>query len=115
MIIILILILAVLFVFEYITFIVYGGFISKEDINFYMNLDERNITINPWDNEILSLLYCNPPRPIKLHYIDYTPYSLFSKYNINEIGLVPRWSKLHKKISKYYIIARKNNEKYKIF
>jgi hypothetical protein len=89
--------------FEFATFMCYGSFISKSDADFYMNLDVSKLMVNPIDNEILYW-YSSPELG---DYIGHVPDSIFSKYYINKIGRVPRWSKLHRKINEYYIIAGK--------
>jgi hypothetical protein len=78
---------------------VYGTFVSKEITNIYMNLDKNKIRLNIYDPLILSLPYS---------YINNTPFSLFSKYYIDGLGTIPRFSKLEKKVKEYYIIALKN-------
>lgn len=81
-------------------FIVYGNFVSKEIKNIYMNLDESKLRLNIYDPSILSTK-C---------FITNVPFGIFSKYYINGVGTVPRWSKLHKRINEYYAIAHRNLE-----
>ena len=81
------------------TFFVYGGFIDKEIEEMYMNLDESELRLNIYNPSILSTRY----------FITHVPFSFFVKYYINGIGTVPKWSKLHKKINHYFIVATKNS------
>lgn len=92
------LILIIIAVAETATFIVYGSFVSKEVANVYMNLDESKLRLNHYDKSILST-NC---------YITNVPFSLFSKYHINGMGTIPRWSKLHKKVNHYFAVASLN-------
>lgn len=80
--------------------IIYGGFVSKQVIDVYMNLDERKLRINKFDERILESNY--------YFYISTLPFSLFSRYYISGLGVVPIWSKLHSRINYYFIIARKS-------
>jgi len=90
--------LALIAIMELSTFIIYGGFISKQIEEVYMDLDESALRLNPYDHGIL----CTNP------YIASVPFSVFAKYHISGIGRVPRWSKLHKRINEYFAIAAKN-------
>lgn len=92
--------LALLIVFELVTIGVYGRFVSEELTEVYMNLDTSKLQLNRFSASILNTG--------TKAYIATVPFSLFSKYHINELGTVPRWSKLHKQINKYYAIAVKN-------
>jgi len=89
------LIILIIVVMEFATFLVYGGFVTKETEEVFMNLDKSKLRLNQFDPTILST---NP-------YIANVPFSLFSKYHINGIGTIPRWSKLHKKIKHYFAVA----------
>lgn len=88
----------VIFCFEVGTLIVYGGFVAKEVAEVYMNLDETQLTLNKSYPHILNTNCFIAP----------LPFSIFSKYYINGLGTVPRWSKLHRRINEYYAIAAKN-------
>lgn len=90
--------LAFVAIMQLATFITYGGFVSKQITDVYMNLDESELRLNTFNPSILAT-NC---------YIDKTPFSIFSKYYIDGQGTVPRWSKLHKRINEYYAIALRN-------
>lgn len=95
----------IIVVAEFATFVVYGTFVSKQITETLMDLDEKKLSLNMFDPSILL---------IDIHsslYIDKVPFSAFSKYNISNLGTVPRWSKLHKRINEYYAIAIKNEQK----
>lgn len=87
-------------IMEFATLIVYGGFVSKQITDVYMNLDESKLRLNQFNPSILSTN----------HYITNVPFSVFSKYHIEGLGTVPRWSKLHKKINEYFAIACRNGQ-----
>lgn len=90
--------LFVLIFSESVCFFVYGGYVSKEISSIYMNLEEKDLRLNSFDPTILSCKY----------FVSKTHTSLTSCYYINGFGMIPRWSKLHKKIKEYYAIALKN-------
>ncbi len=94
-------VLSLIVLFEIITFSVYGWFIPKEIEVSFMDLDESKLRLNMFDSSILSTT----------PYITKLPVSIFSQYYIEGLGVVPRWSKLHKKINQYYAIAIKNGNK----
>ena len=79
------------------TFLTYGGFISGHIAESLMHLNEGELRLNMYNPSILAT----------------TPYisthgSVFSKYHVENLGVVFRWSKLHKRIEEYYAIAIKN-------
>lgn len=86
---------------EIATFLIYGWFVSKEIEDVYSNLNEDKLRLNMYDSKILSTT----------PYITNVPFSIFCKYHIGELGTVPRWSKLHKRINEYFLIANKNKNK----
>lgn len=45
--------LCFLFIFEFATFIVYGGFVSKQITDEFMNLDQSKLSINQYDSTII--------------------------------------------------------------
>lgn len=92
--------IAIIVIFEIITVIIYGKFVSNEITNVYINLDETKLRLNTFNSSML-MTPC---------YIARHPFSLFSKYHIEGLGTVPRWSKLHKKIEYYFAITIKNNQ-----
>ena len=87
-------------IMEFATFIVYGWFVSKQITDVYMNLDESKLRLNQFNPSILET-NC---------YITNVPFSIFSKYHIEGLGTVPRWSKLHKRINEYFAIACRNGQ-----
>lgn len=95
----LLIVFVLLILSEIATFIVFGCFASKKDTELLMNLDPKNLELNKYSK---SILRTEP-------FISTLPFSIFAKYYINDKGIVPRWSKLHKKIKEYYIIANQNN------
>jgi len=98
---IIIILIAIPIALEFSTWVVYGGFISKEVRDVYMDLDESSLRLNQFNPSILST-NC---------YITDVPFSLFSKYHIQGLGTIPRWSPLHKRVKQYFAIAAKNGEK----
>ena len=84
---------------EFSNIIVYGWFISKNTTEVFMKLEEKNLRLNQFNSSILST---NP-------YIT-NHFSLFAKYYIKGLGIVPRFSKLEKKIDEYFAIACKNGQ-----
>ena len=85
---------------EFATFMTYGGFVSKQIADVYMNLDESKLRLNQFNPSILST-NC---------YITNVPFSIFSKYHISGLGTIPRWSKLHKRVNEYFAIACRNGQ-----
>jgi hypothetical protein len=87
-------------IIEFANFLVYGGFVSKKITDVYMNLDESKLRLNQFNPSILST-NC---------YITNVPFSIFSKYHIEGLGTIPRWSKLHKRVNEYFAIACRNGQ-----
>lgn len=87
-------------IMEFATFMTYGGFVSKQITDVYMNLDESKLRLNQFNPSILSTNCC----------ITHVPFSLFSKYHISGFGTIPRWSKLHKRVNEYFAIACRNGQ-----
>lgn len=79
-------------------FIVWGYFIPKNVELKYMNMVESDFRLNSVDPTILSMTKNG-------NFISKLPFRIFAKYYIWNLGIVPRWSKLHKKIDEYYKIA----------
>lgn len=88
-------------------FIVYGWFISKEMAKTFMDLNTSLMSINPYNPSILSLGLNHSIYVTKL------PVPIMCKYHIAGVGIVPRFSKLHYVIEKYYVdvIKKSINEK----
>lgn len=82
---ILIIIIGVFIAIELANYTVFGKYLNR---NYDINLD--NYWLNSYDTSMLSAF--------NMHYITNLPIPIFGKYYIGEIGIVPRWSKLHKKI-----------------
>lgn len=87
-------------IMEFATFMTYGGFVSKQTTDVYMNLDESKLRLNQFNPSILSTN----------SYITNVYFSLFSKYHISGLGTIPRWSKLHKRVNEYFAIACRNGQ-----
>lgn len=87
-------------IMEFASLCVYGWFVSKEITEVYMNLDESKLRLNQFNPSIIS----GQPAYISTHF------SLFAKYHIEGLGIVPRFSKLEKRINQYYAIALKNGQ-----
>lgn len=83
--IILIAIVLIIFTYELINIMIYGW-----PTKIKANLDNANL--NSFRTSILML---------PIGYIS-TVNSLFAKYYISDIGMVPRWSKFHKQIESKY-------------
>lgn len=98
---IIIILLVLLVIWEGTTFFVYGSFVEPHVTDHYMNLDTSTLRLNQYDPTILSTK----------QYIANVPFSLFVKYHIDKLGTVPRWSKLHKRIQEYFVIAFENSHK----
>ena len=92
--------LGIVAIMEFATFMTYGGFVSKQITDVYMNLDESNLRLNQFDPSILNTHT----------YITNVPFSVFSKYHISGLGTIPRWSKLHKIVNEYFAIACRNGQ-----
>lgn len=86
---------------EFATFHTYGFVISKEMSNLFMNLNPSTMSLNQYDSSILNLGF--GPN----FYVSKVPFSIICKYQISDVGVVPRFSKLHYKIEKYYVLAMK--------
>jgi len=84
---------------ELATFLTYGWFVGKHHQSKYINLKKEDIRLNMFDSSIIMI---GDIDLMKGSCISLVYFSLFSKYYIEGIGLVPRWSKLHKKINEYY-------------
>jgi len=84
-------------------FLTYGWFLNKRETEIYMNLDTSKLYLNMFSRNVLMWDTKIGYTYISIHY------SLFSKYDIDNVGVVPRWSKLHKRINEYYKIADENN------
>jgi predicted membrane channel-forming protein YqfA (hemolysin III family) len=90
---------------EFATFITYDGFVSKQIADLYMNLDESKLRLNLFAPSILDYSIN------KYFYIAKLPFSILSKYHIQGLGAIPRWSKLHKRVNEYFVIACENSLK----
>jgi len=92
----------ILFIFTVVFFIAaqvfilistYGRFISKKDAEEFMYLDENKLSKNPFNSYMLKT---------GKTFISNVPFNFFSKYYIDGVGVILRWSKLHKKVEEYY-------------
>lgn len=98
-------ILILIIAMEFANFMTYGKFVSKQITDVYMNLDETKIILNIYSS---SILYIS-----KDCYIARIRFSIFTKYYIEGLGTIPRWSKLHKRVNDYFAIACKTVNKIK--
>lgn len=83
---------------EFASFKSYDGYASTKTQKNYMDLNPMDLKLNMYNKKILSW------NSLAYDFISYAP-SILCKYYINDVGMVPRWSKLHKKINEYYKIA----------
>lgn len=81
------------------TIIAYGKIISSKESKKYLNLNIKDLTLNSLDSRIIMLY--NIPE-LKHTFISTINTSIISKYYIDDIGIILRWSKLHKQIDYYY-------------
>lgn len=83
---------------EFLLYSVYGFFAEEEVLKKYF--DERNggFVLNPFEPRIIE--FRNPYDGTFI--TDHTSVSIFSKYHINGVGRVWRWSDSHKKIEVLY-------------
>jgi len=88
---------------EFANYTTFKTYLSEKECEKYLNLDPTTLRINRLDNFILSFgkfgEYLMFPIPVPI----------LGKYYIFGEGIVPRWSKLHKKIKEYYQIAKNNS------
>lgn len=82
--------------------ICYGKYLSEKECEEYLNLDLSAIRLNTYDSSILYL------SPTLSNFTFPIIFQFFGKYYIYGVGIVPRWSKLHKRIKEYYQIAKNN-------
>lgn len=88
-------------IFEFAAHIVYGT--NKKSINKIIEtLENKNVRLNMFDNNIFIIEGFNP-------YVATQPFSLLSKYYINNLGLVYRWTKAHKVLQNLHNKALLNN------
>lgn len=107
--ILIIVLLIVIMIIEISTYSAYGPPISNEEADKYLT-KYQPFRKNPYNSGIISpkLLIDGLPhndfidRLSNGGYISTTLFSLTSKYYINGLGCVPRWSKSHKKIKKLF-------------
>lgn len=99
--IILLIIIVLLIAAEFATFQTYGFVISKEMSNLFMNLNPSTMSLNQYDSSILNLGIGSN------YYVSKMPLSIICKYQISDVGVVLRFSKLHYKLEKYYVLAMK--------
>lgn len=91
----LIIILFIIF-YEIAVLCVYGVWVKNSTIKYYLNLDTNKLRLNQFTHTILTTGNT---------FIYAVPFSFFVKYHIDGKGTVPRWSKLHRRIKQYYMIA----------
>ena len=101
--------LVVIIIVELSTYSIYGQLISNDIVDEYLR-KYQPFKKNPYNSNIISpkLLIDDLPhnefqdRLMHGGYISTTLFSLTSKYYINGLGRVPRWSKSHKKIKNLF-------------
>lgn len=99
----------VIMIIELSTYSAYGLPISNDEADKYLTKYQPSQK-NPYNSDIISpkLLIDGLPHNDFIDrlnnggYISTTLFSLTSKYYINGLGCVPRWSKSHKKIKKLF-------------
>lgn len=80
---------------------VYGGFVSKTESARLMNFDIKKLRTGEEDTTIL----------IHEPYISTLSFLISGKYYVQNYGIVPRWSKLHKRIDEYFMFAAINKDR----
>jgi hypothetical protein len=90
--------------FELVDIVVYGKYLSAKTCEKYLNLDSTSLRLNIFDSSILT----GGGMDTFIATIPFKP-SILGKYYIDGVGIVPRWSKLHKRINEYYKIAKNNS------
>lgn len=93
------LILGILIVIELSTYIVYGGYLNKEEGSKYLYLDRDKMYLNMFSSSIIMIEGSSKS-------INTLPFTFTAKYYISGEGIVPRWSKLHRRINEYYKIVK---------
>lgn len=101
--------LMVILILELSTYSIYGQLLSNNKVDEYLT-KYQPFRKNPYNSNIISpkLLIDDlshnefQDRLMRGGYISTTPFSLTSKYYINGLGCVPRWSKSHKKIKNLF-------------
>lgn len=92
---IVVLALAVVFVFELASFIVHGWFINSKDLNDALDQHiPKGTKLNPYESHILSIG--------EMPFISSDLFSLLGPYYVDEVGRVWRFSKAHKRIKEIY-------------
>jgi hypothetical protein len=94
----LLIVLPIILILEMSNLYASDGFITKADSKKFMHLDVKKLKVGEFDDTIL----------IHDPYISTTSFSILSKYYIQDHGVVPRWSRLHRKIKYYFRCAKTN-------
>lgn len=91
----LVILIAVTVTSELSKLICYGGYITDLEIyNSLVKHKDKNIRLNQFNPNIIDLG--------TLPFISTLPMPTFSKYYINNMGMIPRWSKSHKLIEQCF-------------
>jgi hypothetical protein len=90
------LILAFIVVMEFIYVFVYGGLISNKSKKLLSSLTKPYIRLSTCNASTIV---------IEERFYIHKKISLFSRYYVSDLGVVPRWSSFNKKIEEYYDIA----------
>lgn len=79
-------------------FSVYGSFVKEKDVKEYLDKRYDNFQLNFFNKDIISFR-----KPWDGKFIDkHVPLSFLSKYYIQDMGRVWRWSEGHRRIEKLF-------------
>ena len=80
-------------------FITYGSFVKEKDVKEYLDKEDGNFELNPYNKDIIISFR----KPWDGKFIDkHVPLSFLSKYYIQGMGRVWRWSEGHKRIDNIF-------------
>lgn len=85
-------------IFEVTAYMVIGGWVDEESLDTYFSKNwEHYEELNPYNRAIISGSY-----PTNVPFISTCPFTLSSKWYIQDRGLIPRWSKWHERVNKLH-------------
>lgn len=84
-------------ILQFANYMTYGRILTEKDMEHLLLLDEDTFTLNQFDSEIMYMFERGYTAPLPLSFLN-----PLCKYYINDVGQVPRWSKLHKKIERCF-------------
>jgi hypothetical protein len=100
---ILVLIMIILITIEGVSYSVYGPILNSKDVNDALDYHTpKGIRINSLDSNILTLGDNSDYGKHEMPFISCGSLSIFSKYYINDVGRVSRFSKEHKRIKQIF-------------